>query len=297
MDFVFAASGGIGRVFVFLTEYFGIDSIWDVVLILLDLAIVSFAVYKIIQLFHDSRAKQVGKGILLILLVASIANLLNLTTVSYIVNILVSVLPVAIVVLFQAEIKRIFEGMGHTKLRDYFRSDKDKANAAAEKVIEDIVVAVEDLAENRVGALIVFERNTNLGDIISSGTKIDACVTTALIRQIFVINTPLHDGATVIRNNRIYASGCFLPLTTDSTLNKELGTRHRAGIGVTEMSDCVAVIVSEETGTISYAVNGVLKRDMDGDSLRRVLCDLFMKSEKSENNEKSKENVGGNVNE
>jgi len=291
-----AASGGIGRIFTFLTEYFGIDSVWDVVLILLDLAIVSFAVYKIIQLFHDSRAKQVGKGILLILLVASVANLLNLTTVSYVVNLLVSVLPVAIVVLFQSEIKRLFEGMGHTKLRDYFKTDKDKANAAAEKIIEEIVVAVEDLAENRVGALIVFERQTNLGDVISSGTMIDACVTSALIRQIFVINTPLHDGATVIRNNRIYASGCFLPLTTDSTLNKELGTRHRAGIGVTEISDCITIIVSEETGIISYAVNGTLKRDMDGESLKRVLGDALLKVDKLDTNNKKKDD-GGSVNE
>ncbi|MBE7064762.1 MAG: TIGR00159 family protein [Ruminococcaceae bacterium] len=296
MELVMAASGGIGRIFTFLTEYFGIDSVWDVVLILLDLAIVSFAVYKIIQLFHDSRAKQVGKGILLILLVASVANLLNLTTVSYVVNLLVSVLPVAIVVLFQSEIKRLFEGMGHTKLRDYFKTDKDKANAAAEKIIEEIVVAVEDLAENRVGALIVFERQTNLGDVISSGTMIDACVTSALIRQIFVINTPLHDGATVIRNNRIYASGCFLPLTTDSTLNKELGTRHRAGIGVTEISDCITIIVSEETGIISYAVNGTLKRDMDGESLKRVLGDALLKVDKLDTNNKKKDD-GGSVNE
>jgi len=278
----------------FLTEYFGIDSVWDVVLIVLDLAIVSFAVYKIIQLFHDSRAKQVGKGILLLIIIASVANLMGLTTVSYIVNLLVSVLPVAIIVLFQTEIKRLFEGIGHTKLRDYFRPDKEKENAAAERVIDEIIVAVEDLAENRVGALLVFERQTNLGDIISSGTIIDACVTSALIRQIFVINTPLHDGATVIRNNRIYASGCFLPLTTDSSLNKELGTRHRAGIGVTEISDSITIIVSEETGVISYAQNGVLKRDMDGTSLRKILIENLVNRD---NDAEKKTSDGGNANE
>lgn len=288
VNWVLADTNGFGRVFVFISEYFGIDSVWDIVLILLDLAIVTYAVYKIIQLFRDSRAKQVGKGILLILLVAAVANLINLTTVSYIINILVSVLPVAIVVLFQTEIKRIFEGVGHTKLRDYFKSDKDKNNMETERVIDEIVVAVEDLAENRVGALIVFEKQTNLGEVISSGTIIDASVTSALIRQIFVINTPLHDGATVIRNNRIYASGCFLPLTTDSTLNKELGTRHRAGIGVTEISDCVTLIVSEETGIVSCAQNGSLRRNVESDALKKILRDNFIKKEKEETPAKKK---------
>lgn len=280
MGLVLADSGGIGKIFVFLSEYFGIDSVWDIVLILIDLVIVTYAVFKIIQLFHDSRAKQVGKGILLILLIASLANLMNLTTVSYIVNILVSVLPVAVVVLFQTEIKRIFEGVGHTKLKDYFHSDKEKENQETERIIDEIVVAVDDLAENRVGALIVFERQTNLGDVISSGTILDAYVSSALIRQIFVINTPLHDGATVIRNNRIYAAGCFLPLTTDSNLNKELGTRHRAGIGVTEISDSVTIIVSEETGVVSFAQNGSLVRDMNSETLKRLLCDNLIKKEK-----------------
>ena len=280
MGLLLADSGGIGKVFVFFSEYFGIDSVWDVVLILIDLAIVTYAVFKIIQLFHDSRAKQVGKGILLILLIASLANLMNLTTVSYVVNILVSVLPVAVVVLFQTEIKRIFEGVGHTKLKDYFHSDKEKENRETERIIDEIVVAVDDLAENRVGALIVFERQTNLGDVICSGTIIDASVSSALIRQIFVINTPLHDGATVIRNGRIYAAGCFLPLTTDSNLNKELGTRHRAGIGVTEISDSVTIIVSEETGIVSFAQNGSLMRDMNSDSLRRLLSENLSKKEK-----------------
>lgn len=288
VDLVLANANGFGRIFVFLSEYFGIDSVWDIVLILLDLAIVTYAVFKIIQLFRDSRAKQVGKGILLILLVAAIANLINLTTVSYIINILVSVLPVAIVVLFQAEIKRIFEGVGHTRLRDYFKSDKDKSNMETERVIDEIVIAVEDLAENRVGALLVFEKNTNLGEVISSGTIIDASVTSALIRQIFVINTPLHDGATVIRNNRIYASGCFLPLTTDSTLNKELGTRHRAGIGVTEISDCITLIVSEETGIVSYAQNGFLKRNVESGTLKRILRENLIKEEKEETPAKKK---------
>ncbi|MBQ8164697.1 MAG: diadenylate cyclase CdaA [Clostridia bacterium] len=285
MGLILADSGGIGSVFIFLGEYLGIESAWDIILILLDLTIVSYAVFKIIQLFHDSRAKQVGKGILLILLIASVANLMNLTAVSYIVNILVSILPVTIVVLFQTEIKRIFEGVGHTKLRDYFHPDKNKENEATERVIDEIIVAVEDLAENRVGALLVFERQTNLGEVISSGTIIDANVTSALIRQIFVINTPLHDGATVIRNNRIYASGCFLPLTTDSSLNKELGTRHRAGIGVTEISDCITLIVSEETGIISCAQNGSLTRNMDSTMLKRVLSDNLMIKDKEKDKE------------
>ena len=263
-------TGIVERTLVFLTEYLDIRSIWDVILTVLDLCIVAFAAYKIIRLFRDSRANQIGKGILLILCIAAVANVLELTTVLYIVNIIV-------VVLFQSEFRRLFEGVGHTKLRDYFRSNHDQANEESSKVIEEIIVAAEDLAENRVGALIVFERQTNLGDIISSGTIIDAVVTSALIRQIFVINTPLHDGATVIRNNRIYASGCFLPLTTDSTLNKELGTRHRAGIGVTEMSDCISIIISEETGVISFAKNGILTRDMDGTALRRVLRENLIK--------------------
>ena len=270
-------TGIVERTLVFLTEYLDIRSIWDVILTVLDLCIVAFAAYKIIRLFRDSRANQIGKGILLILCIAAVANVLELTTVLYIVNIIIGILPIIVVVLFQSEFRRLFEGVGHTKLRDYFRSNHDQANEESSKVIEEIIVAAEDLAENRVGALIVFERQTNLGDIISSGTIIDAVVTSALIRQVFVINTPLHDGATVIRNNRIYASGCFLPLTTDSTLNKELGTRHRAGIGVTEMSDCISIIISEETGVISFAKNGILTRDMDGTALRRVLRENLIK--------------------
>ncbi len=261
----------VDRTFVFLTEYLDIKNIWDVVFTLLDLCIVAFAAYKIIQLFHDSRAKQIGKGILLILCVAVLANIFDLTTVSYVVNLIVSILPIVVVVLFQSEIRRLFEGVGHTKISDYFKSDREKSNAEIEKIIDEIAVAAEDLAENRIGALLVFEHQTNLGEIISSGTRLDAEVTSALIRQIFVINTPLHDGATIIRNNRIYASGCFLPLTTDSTLNKELGTRHRAGIGVTEVSDCITIVVSEETGIISVAQNGKLTRDLDADDLKRIL--------------------------
>ena len=142
-------------------------------------------------------------------------------------------------------------------------------------VVNEIVDATVALSEERVGALIILEQKTGLGDIINTGTKINGDVSSALLQNIFVVNTPLHDGATIIRNDKIIASGCFLPLTNDDKLNKQLGTRHRAGIGITEITDCLTIIVSEETGVISLAINGRLLRNYDKEKLRNVLLKIM----------------------
>ena len=154
-----------------------------------------------------------------------------------------------------------------------------------EKIMSEITYAVDNLSKSKTGALIVIEQSTGLNEIISTGTLLDANITSNLLENIFVVNTPLHDGATIIRNDRIAASGCFLPLTTNNTINKKLGTRHRAGIGLSEVSDALIIIVSEETGTISLAMTGKITRDYERDRLKTVLIKII------ENRSKSKKRV------
>lgn len=251
-------------------------TVWSI----LDIFVVSYIFYKIYMLIKETRAEQLLKGILLILLLIPISNLLNLTMLNWILNKTITIGVLSIVIIFQPEIRRALEHIGRSAFNDkHILEDEEKMD----EVVSEIINAIDNLAMTKTGALIIIEQNTGLGDVVSSGTKVDAIVTSALLENIFVVNTPLHDGATIIRNDRIVASGCVLPLTGNNAINKKLGTRHRAGIGISEISDALVLIVSEETGVISLAVNGKLTRNYNKEKLKSLLIKIM----KNRQNKKS----------
>ncbi|MGM9973718.1 MAG: diadenylate cyclase CdaA [Clostridiaceae bacterium] len=248
-------------------------TIWSI----LDIAVVSYIFYKGYMLLKETRAVQLLKGILLIVVLIPISGFLNLTTVNVILNKTITIGVLSVIIIFQPEIRRALEHIGRSAFNDIHPIEDDELR---DKVITEIVNAVENLSLTKTGALIAIEQSTGLGEIIMNGIAIDAVVSSALLENIFVVNTPLHDGATIIRNDRIIASGCVLPLTSSTEINKKLGTRHRAAIGLSETSDSLIIIVSEETGTISLAANGRLSRNYDRDRLKDVLLKIMQNRSK-----------------
>lgn len=259
--------------------YIGLSSPLSIIKTLIDISIVSWVVYKLFVLVKETRAWQLIKGILLILLATEISKILGLKTISYILQGVLSVLAIGAIVLFQPELRRALEKIGRSSIKDIFLFDETDAMIQTTAVIEEIVKACVDLSSKYIGALIVIERNTKIGEIINTGTQLDSHVSSELIRNIFVPDTPLHDGAVIIRDNKIKAAACFLPLTDNPNLSKELGTRHRAALGITEVSDSIAVVVSEESGKISFALNGGLTRNLTSDTLRKALNKNLLDSE------------------
>ena len=240
---------------------------------ILDILVVSFIFYKAYMLIKETRGEQLLKGILLIILLIPISSILHLTMLNWILQRTITIGVLSIVIIFQPEIRSVLEHLGRTAFNDlHIFQDKEKMD----EVITQILNAVFSLAETRTGALIVIEQRTKLEDIINTGTKIDATVSSALLENIFVVNTPLHDGATIIRENRIIAAGCFLPLSSNFDINKKLGTRHRAGIGISENSDALVIIVSEETGVVSLAINGKLTRNYTKEKLKDILLRIIL---------------------
>lgn len=239
---------------------------------ILDIVVVSYIFYKFYMLMHETRAEQLLKGILLIVIFIPISSLLHLSTLNWILNKTITIGVLSFIIIFQPEIRKALEHIGRSTFTDKHIFEDEMM---IEEVITEIANAVENLSKTRTGALILMEQTTGLGDITSTGTKIDAAVSSALIENIFVVNTPLHDGATVIRNDRIAAAGCFLPLTSNGSINKQLGTRHRAGIGISEVSDAIVIIVSEETGVISLAINGNLTRYYTKERLKDILIRII----------------------
>ncbi|MBU3196784.1 diadenylate cyclase CdaA [Clostridium algidicarnis] len=240
---------------------------------ILDILVVSYIFYKGYMLIKETRAEQLLKGILLILVLIPISYFLRLTMVYTILSKTITIGVLSIIIIFQPEIRRALEHLGRTAFNERHILLEDEV--LMEQIITELVNAVENLSESKTGALIAIEQTTGLNDVIANGTKIDGIVTAALLENIFVVNTPLHDGATVIRNTRIVASGCVLPLTGNTDINKKLGTRHRAAIGLSEVSDALIVVVSEETGTISLAINGRLTRNYDKDKLKDILIKIM----------------------
>ncbi|QXE19059.1 diadenylate cyclase CdaA [Clostridium sp. 001] len=238
----------------------------------MDILVVSYILYKGYMLIKETRAEQLLKGIVLIIFLIPISSFFNLTMLNWILTKTLTIGVLSIVIIFQPEIRRALEQLGRTAFNDKHILEDEET---MEKVITEIANSVGNLSESKTGALIVIEQVTGLGDIINTGTKIDALVSSALLENIFVVNTPLHDGATVIRNNRIVSAGCFLPLTSNNDLNKKLGTRHRAAIGISENSDALIIVVSEETGTISLAMNGRITRNYTKDRLKKVLINIM----------------------
>nr|WP_286207953.1 diadenylate cyclase CdaA [Clostridium caldaquaticum] len=244
---------------------------------ILDIIVVSYIFYKGYMLIRETRAEQLLKGILLILLLIPVSSILKLTMLEWILNKTITIGILSIIIIFQPEIRRALEHLGRSAFNDRHLLENDEI---MEKVINEVTEAVESLSKSKTGALIVIENRTGLGEVISTGTKLDALVSSALLENIFVVNTPLHDGATIIRNDRIIASGCFLPLTNSDDISKLLGTRHRAGIGISENSDALTIIVSEETGVVSLAVNGKLTRNYTKERLKDILIRILKAKQK-----------------
>ncbi|NLP15165.1 MAG: TIGR00159 family protein [Clostridium sp.] len=244
---------------------------WDIVKSLIDIGIVSFVIYKIITLVKETRAWQLLKGVLVILIAARLSDALGFRTIAFILRVIIQYITIALIVLFQPELRRGLEKIGRSRFRNIFIFEEETDTVKVRALIEEIVKAVTGMAKTYTGALIVIERETKIGDIVNSGIQIDANVTSELLINIFSPNTPLHDGAVVIREKKIKAAACFLPLTENPNISKDLGTRHRAALGITEVSDSMVVVVSEESGKISVALNGGLTRNLTGDSLRKAL--------------------------
>ena len=232
----------------------------------IDILIVAYLIYKAIQFVRKTNSRNVARGILLLVVVLFLSYLFGLTMINFLLRRAMELGLIALVVLFQPELRRILERVGSS-----FSSNRSLSTPAMETAISQVVQACTDMSVSRTGALIIFERAVDLGSIMNTGTLINADVTTELIKNLFYNKAPLHDGAVIIRNARIAAAGCVLPLTQSRNLSKDLGMRHRAGIGLSEQSDAVVVIVSEETGAISLALDGMLKRHLNGAALTQLL--------------------------
>ena len=239
---------------------------------IIDSLVVAFIFYKGYMLIKETRAEQLLKGIAFIIILIPISAILNLSMLYFILSKTLTIGIISVVIIFQPEIRRALEHLGRSAFEDkHGFVDKEQRNI----YVNEIVNAVSNLADSKIGALIAIEQGTGLGEIISSGTIIEAKITSNLLENIFVVNTPLHDGATIIGKDKILAAGCVLPLTNNKEINKKLGTRHRAGIGLSEISDALVIIVSEETGIISLAINGRLTRNYDKDRLRSILLKIM----------------------
>ena len=239
---------------------------------IIDILVVAFIFYKGYMLIKETRAEQLLKGIAFIIILIPISAILNLSMLYFILSKTLTIGIISVVIIFQPEIRRALEHLGRSAFEDkHGFVDKEQRNI----YVNEIVNAVSNLADSKTGALIAIEQGTGLGEIISSGTIIEAKITSNLLENIFVVNTPLHEGATIIGKDKILAAGCVLPLTNNKEINKKLGTRHRAGIGLSEISDALVIIVSEETGIISLAINGRLTRNYDKDRLRSILLKIM----------------------
>ena len=236
----------------------------------LDIIIVAYLLYRILPLIRTTGTARVAKAVVVIIVVAWITDEWNMHTISFILEQFLQVGLIAIVVLFQPELRRMLDHLGNMKISKILGAEKPLPEMAP--VITQTVMACEVMSRERVGALIVFARENHLDEYYKTGTLIDAQVSEQLIRNIFFPKAALHDGAMIIRDGRVTVAGCVLPLSESDRLSADLGTRHRAGVGLSEVSDAVVVIVSEETGTISVAVGGMLKRHLAPQTLERLLC-------------------------
>jgi diadenylate cyclase len=241
---------------------------------IVDIAIVSIIVYKIIILIKGTKAARILAGLGVLLIAFSFARHLQLYTMDWIIQSFWAQVVIALIVLFQPEIRKALAQMGETSLL------KSLTSAEELRSLEEIVKASVALANRKIGALIVIERDVSLKDYVEIGISLDARVSNELLLSLFHPTSPIHDGAVVIRGNRVVAAGCFLPLTLGAGVSKTLGTRHRAGIGITEETDAVAIIISEKTGNISVSIGGKLESHLDMSTLRDILTELFAKAKR-----------------
>ena len=266
------------RIFDYLSKFVQLVKVTDII----DIVIVTVLIYQILKMIRETRTMQLVKGIAILLIVLQVSTWLNFTVINYILKNIMQVGLFMVVVIFQPELRSMLEKVGHSKvgkLIDFSINQMD--DDEVQRVIGELVSATVNLSQSKTGALIVLERETKLGDVAHTGAILNAEITAALLENIFVPNTPLHDGAVIIRDDRIHSAGCVLPLTSNKNLSRELGTRHRAAIGVSEVSDAVVLVVSEETGKISVAINGTLTRNLNENTLKNAIERALLKPEKN----------------
>ncbi len=240
---------------------------------ILDILIVAVLLYQLIMLTRETRASDVMKGFIILIMGCLLSDILGLTALTWVLNLIVNNVVVVLVILFQPELRRILEQLGRGAKRDRPLQTADEDNG---RIVSEITQCLLNLSRRRVGALIVFEQRTGLKDITeSSGTAIDSLISAPLLENIFEPNTPLHDGAVIIRGQRIVSAACVLTLSNNPAISRDLGTRHRAGLGVSESTDAIVLIVSEETGIISMAKGGKLTRHLDAEGLRKLLGGMY----------------------
>lgn len=253
----------------YLADIFANIRIRDIV----DILIVAVVIYKLFTLIKETRAEQLIKGIGVLLVLTKVSEWLQLYTINWILSNAMTVGTLAILIVFQPELRRGLEYIGRSRF--FSKSLIEIRGENMSKVVDEIVEATASLSRQKIGALMVLERQTGLNEVVETGTKIGGNVSSDLLINIFIPNTPLHDGAVIIKDDIIKAAACFLPLTDSSTVSKELGTRHRAALGISERSDSLSIVVSEETGAISIAENGTISRYLDAKTLRQILLDMY----------------------
>ena len=248
---------------------------------IVDILIVALVLYKLFMLIKETRAEQLTKGIFALFIFTQLSEWLELYTINWILKQVMTIGSLAILIMFQPELRRALEHLGRSRLltKSFFNVEEDEINVIA----DELVNAIASLSRQKIGALIVFENKTGLNEIIETGTYIDGELSSGLLINIFIPNTPLHDGAVIIKGGKIKAAGCFLPLTDNKSLSRSLGTRHRAALGISERSDALTVVVSEETGAISTAENGKIARYLDIKTLKQTILDMYGPEEPKEN--------------
>ncbi len=239
----------------------------------IDILVIAYLIYKLIVFTKETRAYQVLKGVGIIVLVSFLSQLLGLYTISWLLSSVLSAAVIVLVILFQPELRRGLEHMGRKRI---FEPESILGENYIFRAVQEMHTAIMSMSRRRVGALIVIEQKTGLADIISTGTRIEGIISGALIENIFEPNTPLHDGAIIIRGEQIIAAGCFLPLSDDTSIARELGTRHRAALGISSVSDSYTIVVSEETGVVSMAHDAKLIRYLDAKALKDLLESIFV---------------------
>lgn len=246
---------------------------------IIDILVMTFLIYKVIVLVKETRAAQLLKGLFIILLFSRISIALNLYTVNWLISNVFTAGLILVIVIFQPELRRAFEKLGRTN--NWLSSFSKIKTDQFEIKTDEIVNAVASLSRQKIGALIVIENNVGLADIVETGTRLDAEISSELLINIFFPNSPLHDGALILRDEKILAAGCFLPLSSNNSISKELGTRHRAALGLSEKSDAYIIVVSEETGVISTVYNSNISRHIDSETLRNTLNKMFIEEDNS----------------
>ncbi|MGI6168246.1 MAG: diadenylate cyclase CdaA [Christensenellales bacterium] len=238
----------------------------------IDIIIVAVLIYRLILLTSETRAIQVLKGIAIILVTSRIVDWINLQAVKWIMDYIIGAGAIVLVILFQPELRNVLEQLGRSRL---FNKSKRGEERNGGKAADAVCSALLNMSRRRVGALIIIERNTKLSDYADTGTRLDSLVSDSLLENIFEPNTPLHDGAVILRGERILAAGCYLPLSANQAISKALGTRHRAALGISEISDSITFVVSEETSNISIARGGKLTRNLDETMIREILTEVY----------------------